>query len=152
MTYFGFKFKSKIRDSYSNPRWAGRLGGTLVRYPAAGMAGPAPPEQAIDRHGRTADGLQVDQHIDNFSLCPVRAVIIVSLYMANPYRPRYTSSSPRCRRQPSADPRLGLLFFWLYLEDAPPELGPTRFWPTVGVGLGRIVALHHRSSTSYRIH
>ena len=43
-------------------------------------------------------------HIDNFSLLP-----------------------------PSADPAFGLLFFWFYLEDAPAEFGPTRFWPTTQV-------------------
>ena len=46
-------------------------------------------------------------HIDNFSLLP-----------------------------PSADPAFGLLFFWFYLEDAPAEFGPTRFWPTTQVLVG----------------
>jgi hypothetical protein len=40
----------------------------------------------------------------------------------------------------------------LYNETVFTKPGPCRNDPAVALGLGRTVALHHRSSTSYRMH
>jgi hypothetical protein len=66
-----------------------------------------PDSNAAALEAEAVERAEVDMHIDNFSLLP-----------------------------PSADPAFGLLFFWFYLEDAPAEFGPTRFWPTTQVLVG----------------
>eukprot|EP01046_Picozoa_sp_COSAG06_P006769 COSAG06_NODE_322_length_17565_cov_152.607752_21_plen_132_part_00 len=78
-----------------------------------------PNSNAAALEAEAVERAEVDMHIDNFSLLP-----------------------------PSADPAFGLLFFWFYLEDAPAEFGPTRFWPTTQVLVGNKTSMSPQEKRS----